>query len=201
MTDREILAELKQSWEYLYDITENGSELHCNGQAKKYLIAHLEKAKNEIELVYSNFYDMLDNKDVLVEKTDDEEIFISNEVSGDYIGVCGVEEYYLTSADMNEYKWWKDEEFNYAEAKVAYENLNKVNWEVDYVLTHSAPFSIKDKLYGNNNLYAPSSTERMLEAILRNIKFKRWYFGHYHIDKNMNNFKAMYENIERMKFT
>ena len=111
MTNREILAELKQSWEYLYDITENGSELHCNGQAKKYLIAHLEKAKNEIEFVYAKFYDTLDNKDVLVEKRDDEKIFISNDVSGDYIGVCGIEEYYLTSADMYEYKWWKDEEF------------------------------------------------------------------------------------------
>ena len=32
--------------------------------------------------------------------------------------------------------WWKEEEFNYIEANTAYENLNKVNWEVDYVLTH-----------------------------------------------------------------
>lgn len=97
--------------------------------------------------------------------------------------------------------WWKEEEFNYREANTAYDNLNKINWEVDYVLTHSAPLSIRDKLFEGNNLYKPSSTERMLEAILRNIKFKRWYFGHYHIDKNMNNFKAMCENIERMKFT
>ena len=97
--------------------------------------------------------------------------------------------------------WWKEEEFNYHEANTAYDNLNKINWEVDYVLTHSAPLSIRDKLFEGNNLYKPSATERLLEAILRNIKFKRWYFGHYHIDKNMNNFKAMYENIERMKFT
>ena len=97
--------------------------------------------------------------------------------------------------------WWKEEEFNYREANTAYDNLNKINWEVDYVLTHSAPLSIRDKLFEGNNLYKPSSTERILEAILRNIKFKRWYFGHYHIDKNMNNFKAMYENIERMRFT
>lgn len=94
--------------------------------------------------------------------------------------------------------WWKEEEFNYHEANTAYENLNKVGWEVDYVLTHSAPFSIRDKLFESNK---PSSTERMLEAMLRNIKFKRWYFGHYHIDKKMDNFTAMYENIERMKFT
>lgn len=94
--------------------------------------------------------------------------------------------------------WWKEEEFNYHEANTAYENLNKVDWEVDYVLTHSAPFSIRDKLFESNK---PSSTERMLEAMLRNIKFKRWYFGHYHIDKKMDNFTAMYENIERMKFT
>ena len=94
--------------------------------------------------------------------------------------------------------WWKEEEFNYHEANTAYENLNKIGWEVDYVLTHSAPFSIRDKLFESNK---PSSTERMLEAMLRNIKFKRWYFGHYHIDKKMDNFTAMYENIERMKFT
>lgn len=94
--------------------------------------------------------------------------------------------------------WWKEEEFNYHEANTAYENLNKIDWEVDYVLTHSAPFSIRDKLFEGNK---PSSTERMLEAMLRNIKFKRWYFGHYHIDKKMDNFTAMYENIERMKFT
>lgn len=94
--------------------------------------------------------------------------------------------------------WWKEEEFNYREANTAYENLNKIGWEVDYVLTHSAPFSIRDKLFEGNK---PSSTERILEAMLRNIKFKRWYFGHYHIDKKMDNFTAMYENIERMKFT
>ena len=91
--------------------------------------------------------------------------------------------------------WWKEEEFNYCEANTAYDNLNKVGWEVDYVLT---PFSIRDKLFESNK---PSSTEIMLEAMLRNIKFKRWYFGHYHIDKKMDNFTAMYENIERMKFT
>lgn len=68
MTNNEILGELKQSWEYLYDITENGSELHCAGQMQKDLIIHLEKAKNEIEFVYANFYDTLDNEDVLVEK-------------------------------------------------------------------------------------------------------------------------------------
>ena len=94
--------------------------------------------------------------------------------------------------------WWKEEEFNYHDANTAYESLNKIDWEVDYVLTHSAPLSIRDKLFESNK---PSSTERMLEAMLRNIKFKRWYFGHYHIDKKMDNFTAMYENIERMKFT
>ena len=95
--------------------------------------------------------------------------------------------------------WWKEEEFSYIEAETAYENLNKVNWGVDYVLTHSAPLSIKDKLYGNNNLYAPSATERLLEAILRNIKFKRWYFGHYHKDMKLDNFTILYNNVERMR--
>src|SRR5574344_2040824 len=50
--------------------------------------------------------------------------------------------------------WWKEEEFNYREANTAYENLNKIGWEVDYVLTHSAPFSIRNKLFESNK---PSS--------------------------------------------
>ena len=89
--------------------------------------------------------------------------------------------------------WWKEEEFNYTEASTAYENLNKVNWEVDYVLTHSAPFSIKYKLY------VPSATERLLEAILRNIRFKRWYLGHYHKDMKLDNFSILYNRVGRMK--
>ena len=32
MTNKEILAELKRSWEYLYDIRENGCIDHCTGQ-------------------------------------------------------------------------------------------------------------------------------------------------------------------------
>ena len=32
MTDKEILAELKKSYEYLRDIRENGCYDHCSGQ-------------------------------------------------------------------------------------------------------------------------------------------------------------------------
>ena len=35
MTNREILAELKKSWEYLNDITENGNQEHCGGTTTK----------------------------------------------------------------------------------------------------------------------------------------------------------------------
>ena len=34
MTNKEILAELKRSYEYLRDIRENGSIDHCSGQMK-----------------------------------------------------------------------------------------------------------------------------------------------------------------------
>ena len=46
MTNKEILAELKKCYEYLYDIRENGCIDHCNGQMEKHLIDKLEVAND-----------------------------------------------------------------------------------------------------------------------------------------------------------
>ena len=66
MTDKEILAELKRSWEYLYDIRENGCIDHCTGQMKKNLIDKLEVAKYNIEDIYYEFYKTLNKEDLRV---------------------------------------------------------------------------------------------------------------------------------------
>lgn len=55
MTNKEILAELKRSWEYLYDIRENGCIDHCTGQMKNN-IDKLDKAINYIGDIYYDFY-------------------------------------------------------------------------------------------------------------------------------------------------
>ena len=51
MTDKEILAELKISYENLRDIRENGCIEHCNGQRKDN-VDKLNKAIENISDIY-----------------------------------------------------------------------------------------------------------------------------------------------------
>ena len=57
MTDKEILAELKRSYEYLIDIRENGSIDHCSGQMKD----NLDKL-NEAHNLAQKAYDVSANR-------------------------------------------------------------------------------------------------------------------------------------------
>ena len=71
--------------------------------------------------------------------------------------------------------------------------LDNNGWSVDYVLTHCAPRSIQTMIadwYENDPLVS------YLERIMVDLQFKRWYFGHYHIDKIMNDqFIALYNKV------
>ena len=64
MTDKELLAELKKSYEYLYDIRENGCFDHCTGQMEQN-IDLLDNTINNIEKIYEDFYKTLDLEDLI----------------------------------------------------------------------------------------------------------------------------------------
>ena len=116
MTDKEILAELKKSYEYLYDIRENGCFDHCNGQMEQN-IDLLDNTINNIEKIYEDFYKTLDLEDLIVPK----EIFgniivVSGYVNGDYDiydkdnFVIGNYIDFITCEDL-EYYWYDDKKF------------------------------------------------------------------------------------------
>ena len=69
------------------------------------------------------------------------------------------------------------------EINVAIKNLTEANWKVDIVITHCAPSTIQ-------RLINPSYDENILTDFLDNVKekliFEKWYFGHYHIDKQID---------------
>lgn len=89
--------------------------------------------------------------------------------------------------------WWAAEVPSKEEMETAINNLNKVDWSVDYVFTHCAPYSIHQKI---NCYYENDSVTSFLEFIYKNLNFKKWYFGHYHVDVPINkNFVALYDNI------
>lgn len=114
MTNKEILAELKMSYEYLRDIRENGCIDHCNGQMKDN-IDKLEIAISNIIRVYDDFYNTLDKEELKInKKCFYDELYISSDVSADYdvYDKNGNEDdiTYCTCEDID-YYWYKDEDF------------------------------------------------------------------------------------------
>jgi hypothetical protein len=91
--------------------------------------------------------------------------------------------------------WWKSELPNEDEYKEALNNLDRNNWKVDLVITHCAPDSIQSELA---NWYEHDKLTNLLETVKQDLSYKKWYFGHYHVD-NMIDEKhvAIYDKIEK----
>ena len=78
---------------------------------------------------------------------------------------------------INHVSWWAQEmpsEEEYAEAR---KNLAKVDWAVDYVITHCAPTSIA--LMENRHNEADPLTD-FLQEVKERAHYHYWLFGHYH---------------------
>ncbi len=76
--------------------------------------------------------------------------------------------------------WWEQEIPSKEEFEYGFQNLKKHNFEIDYILTHTAPISVLKQimLLDKNKLYDP--TAFMLEKFKNKTKFKKWFFGHIH---------------------
>lgn len=111
MTNKEILAELKRSYEYLRDIRENGCVDHCSGQMEEN-ISKLDNALSNIEDIYYDFYKILDKEDLRVRqlerKTNRDKVYISRCVDGDY--EVGKDLSCMNCFDLD-YFWYEDEDF------------------------------------------------------------------------------------------
>ena len=78
---------------------------------------------------------------------------------------------------INHISWWAQEmpsEEEYAEAQ---RNMAKVDWAVDYVITHCAPTSIA--LMENRHNEADPLTD-FLQEVKERAHYHYWLFGHYH---------------------
>lgn len=89
--------------------------------------------------------------------------------------------------------WWEEEVPSYKECEEGYQNLEKNNWKVDYIITHTGP---DDILKIGMSSVAADPTSRYLNSIMHNVEFKHWYFGHMHIDKTiLNKYSFLYNKI------
>lgn len=79
--------------------------------------------------------------------------------------------------------WWEEELPSYSEYKELLNNLKKHNYNVDYVLTHTCPIDVFAFVVNNHKEMGIKNLERFFYALKRRLVFKKWYFGHFHMDK------------------
>ena len=82
-----------------------------------------------------------------------------------------------TAHRINHISWWRQELPSDEEYSEALQNLERCNWQVDYVITHCAPTSIARKESRHNE--ADRLTD-FLQKIRDKTDYRYWLFGHYH---------------------
>jgi hypothetical protein len=105
---------------------------------------------------------------------------------------------------VNHISWWEQELPNFKEYKNGIDNLEKVGWKVDYILTHEGPESIANELLRKHHMtYKDPSYDlpKYLEVVKNKATFKHWYFAHYHIHREtfQDKFTQLYEAMEKLE--
>lgn len=96
--------------------------------------------------------------------------------------------------------WWSEELPTTAELNEGIDNLEKNNWEVDYVITHCCSGNTLRTVsaYGGFKYdYEMDILNKYFDHIEEKLEYKHWYFGHYHLDINyiLNNQTVIYQKV------
>ena len=111
-------------------------------------------------------------------------------------GAYSVDKYYRISKG---YKWYSSEQPDDIIKERVKNNLLKNNNEVDIILSHTCPFKYLPYevfISGIDQTKVDKTTEIFLDEIETSIKYKKWYCGHFHIDKSVDKLRFMMYDID-----
>ena len=99
---------------------------------------------------------------------------------------------------IRDFSWWDLELPTKEEMANGINNLEKINYNVDYIISHCCPTSIQSLI---NPTYKKDILTDYLQKISEKCTFKKWYFGHYHNNKQVNSeFVLLYEDIIPLEY-
>lgn len=110
-------------------------------------------------------------------------------------GAYSVDKFYRVSMG---YPWFADEQPSPEIKSFVESQLEKYNWEVDVVLSHTAPLKYEPRekfLPGLDQRLVDKSTEEWLDSIEDRLSYRYWFCGHYHCDKEVDKVRFLYADI------
>jgi 3-oxoacid CoA-transferase subunit A len=100
---------------------------------------------------------------------------------------------------MYGYGWWPDEQPSEEIKEYVEQQLEKMDWKVDVVLSHTTPLKyepVEVFMSGVDQSQVDKSTEIWLDGIEERLDYGKWYCGHYHTEKKIDRVEIMFENFD-----
>lgn len=98
------------------------------------------------------------------------------------------------------WRWFVNEQMTPEVRQRCEDNLEKIGWEVDVVLSHTVPISaepVEEFIEGIDQSKVDKTTEIWLEKIKNKLTYKKWYAGHFHCEKTKpGNIEILFETIK-----
>lgn len=111
-------------------------------------------------------------------------------------GAYSVDKYYRLSRG---YGWWEDEQPSEEIKAACQRRIEACGHVVDIVLSHTCPYKYIPReafLPMINQDSVDDSTERWLDSIGDSLTYKRWYCGHWHINKRIDKMHFLFHDFE-----
>ena len=111
-------------------------------------------------------------------------------------GAYSVDKWHRLQLDI---AWFPDEQPSAQIKQDVEAALCAANWNVDVVFSHTCPFK-----YEPIEVYMPAvdqskvdkSTEQWLDTIEDKLNYKRWYCGHWHVNKHIDKIHFLYHDFD-----
>ena len=97
--------------------------------------------------------------------------------------------------------WFESEQPGEAIKKYVEQKLDKVNWQLDIVLSHTVPIECEPVwafIPGLDQSTVDKSTEKWLQYIYDNLEVTEGYGGHYHVEGEEGGVRIMFEEYDEI---
>ena len=92
--------------------------------------------------------------------------------------------------------WFPEEIPTHEEYEEGLDNLEKHDYRVDYIITHTAPREVAAALGYGEESDDETALRRYLQQIADETEYKEWFFGHFHEDEVIEDvFVALYDEV------
>ena len=96
------------------------------------------------------------------------------------------------------YSWWSAEEASQEETAHALDSLEKADFKVDHIITHTIPQRVIEEVPKFRCRVHPCTTARFLDTVLEKARYRSWCCGHFHVDTVIGKYRtAVFYNTVR----